>query len=154
MRNGIIIIKKPTGAVRKDVNRLIGSLSLTATSPRPLSVAQFRDLIAQKNVFLLAVVLKEGLEWQMIGFLTLYLVRIPSGIVGVTEDLLVDERYRKWGIGRALMEHAILLAEKKGARHLSLRTNPIRIEANKLYEQMGFHLMTTNFYRMNLPRKK
>ncbi len=89
----------------------------------------------------------------MIGFLAIYLVRIPSGLLAVVEDLIVDEPYRKRGVGRLLMEYAIDLAEKKGARHISLRTNPQRIAANKLYEQMGFRLMTTNFFRINLPRK-
>ncbi len=90
----------------------------------------------------------------MIGFVIIYFIRIASGFFAVAEDLVVDEPYRRWGIGRLLMEYGIEMAEKKHARHISLRTNPKRTDANKLYRQMGFKQMPTNFFRINLPRKK
>ena len=90
----------------------------------------------------------------IIGFLVIYCVRIPSGLLAVAENFIVNEIYHTWGVGRSLMEYGIECAERKGARHLSLWTNPQRIEANKLYPQMGFHVMTTNFFRINLSRKK
>lgn len=150
----IKILTRATTVDVKDVNRLLSQLSLSNTPPRPLTYGQFTSLLKQKNVFFLVIMSSLGAKGRIIGFIIIYLVRIPSGLLAVAEDLIIDKPYRKWGVGRILMEHAIDLAEKKGARHISLRTNPQRIEANKLYEQMGFHLMPTNFFRINLPRKK
>ena len=150
----ITILKKPTPRMLAQLNHLIADLSLTNVPPRPLTYRALQELLRQKNVFLIIARVSAGKKDTIIGFLTVYVVRIPTGIIAVSEDLLVDARYRKWGIGRLLMEYAVEYAEKKGARHISLRTNPKRIEANKLYEQLGFHRMTTNFFRMNLPRIK
>lgn len=150
----IAIIKKPTPRALKEVNHLLSQLSLTRVSPAPMTLTQWKALLFQKNVFFLAAMSSRSAQGKMIGFLVIYFVRIPSGLLAIAEDLVVDEPYRKWGTGRVLMEYGIGLAEKKKARHLSLRTNPKRIQANKLYPQMGFHLMTTNFFRMNLPREK
>lgn len=153
MRIPIIILKKPTPHVRKEINGLIAGLSLTATPPSPLTLMQLKELLGQKNVFILAAYEAEGKQKKMIGFLTVSLIRIPSGITAMADDFLIYDSYRKWGVGRMLMEYALDLAEKKGARHLTLRTSPKRTEANELYKKMGFQLQITNVYRMNLPRK-
>lgn len=150
----IKILKRTTPKILHQVNHLLSQLSLTNIPPAPLTHGQFKFLLGQPQVFFLTALSSTDAKAVMIGFLVVYLVRIPSGLLAVAEDLIIDEPYRKWGVGRLLMEYAIDLAEKKGARHISLRTNPQRIEANKLYEQMGFHLLTTNFFRINLPRKK
>lgn len=149
----IKILKRITPKVLQKVNHLLSQLSLTAAAPTPLTYGQFKSLLGQPQVFFLTAMSSTDAKATIIGFLMVYLVRIPSGLLAVAEDLIIDEPYRKWGVGRLLMEYSIDLAEKKGARHISLRTNPQRIEANKLYEQMGFHLVTTNFFRINLPRK-
>ena len=155
MRDLIIAkIKKANPTILREVNRLAAGMALTKTLPPPLTLMQLRELIAQTNVVMLGASSGRGKSKKIIGFLTVYLVRIPTGLLAVAEDLLVDGPYRKWGVGRLLMEQAINLAEKKSARHISLRTNPIRTEANRLYQQMGFQLMTTNYFRINLPRKK
>lgn len=154
MQIPIVILKKAAPDILKDVNRLIAGLSLTATRPAPLSRARFRDLLAQKKFFVLAAYDSSGKKKKIIGFLTVYLVRIPSGLTAVAEDFLVLEPFRKWGVGRMLMERALEIAEKKGARHLNLSTNPVRKEANELYKRMGFNLKKVNMYRMNLPRNQ
>lgn len=150
----VTILKKATADNLKEVNHLLSGLSLTGTPPRPLTIALLHRLIGQKNTFLLIAKSPEKTNKKIIGFVTIYIVRIPSGVIATVEDLLVDESYRRQGVGRLLMEYAISLAEKKSARHISLRTSPQRIAANKFYERMGFHLMATNFFRINLPRKK
>ena len=90
------------------------------------------------------------IEKKAIGILNLYFIRLPSGLMAVIEDLVIDEPYRRWGVGPLLVKKAIEMAKARKARHISLRTNPKRVEANKLYLAMGFHRMETNFYRINL----
>ncbi|MDP3800078.1 MAG: GNAT family N-acetyltransferase [bacterium] len=147
MNLNIQILKKPTPQALKNVNFLMRQISLTKIPPKPLSTALFKDIINQDGVNFITVSKSDG---EIVAILILYFVRIPSGLTAILEDLIVDEKYHKWGIGRLLVEKAIEIAKNKKARHLSLRTNPIREEANKLYQAMGFNIMKTNFYRLNL----
>jgi len=146
----IKILKKATADLLEAVNRLMGQMSLSRTRPKPLTPAILTLLLAQENVYFLAAVADYKGKEKIVGALTIYFVRIPSGLTCVAEDLIIDEPYRKWGIGRILMERGIELAKAKRSRHISLRTNPKRLEANKLYQALGFKRMETNFYRINL----
>src|SRR3990172_6082137 len=75
---------------------------------------------------------------KIVGALTLAVYRVPTGIRSVIEDVIVDSSARGQGIGEALMKRAIDVAREKGARNISLTSNPIREAANKLYLRVGF----------------
>ncbi|HWA98841.1 MAG TPA: GNAT family N-acetyltransferase [Pirellulales bacterium] len=49
--------------------------------------------------------------------------------------VLVDERFRRQGIGRRLVEHALRLADEAGIETLALDATPL---GRPLYEQLGF----------------
>ena len=146
----IKVLKKPNAAALKAVNRMMAQMSLSPTPAKPTSPKLFLEMLSQKNYsFLLAEAdLTSGKD--IVGILILYFVRVPSGPMAILEDLVIDEKYRGWGVGALLVKEAIEMAKKRKARHISLRTNPKRIEANKMYLSMGFHKMETNFYRINL----
>ena len=142
----IKILKKPTNAALESLNHLMSQMSLGPVPPKKISSKEFKELLAQKELnFLVAEAGKKA-----IGILNLYFIRLPSGLMAVIEDLVIDEPYRRWGVGPLLVKKAIEMAKARKARHISLRTNPKRVEANKLYLAMGFHRMETNFYRINL----
>lgn len=149
----IKIINTPTLRVVKEINHLLAQLSLTAIPPRPLTLRQLRTIIKQPNTLFISAYSDNRKNGKMIGFVFMYLIQIPSGLVAVFEDLIVDGPYRKWGVGRLLLEKGIAYAKKKMASYLILRTNPKRVEANKLYPQMGFTLAPTNVFRINFPRE-
>jgi ribosomal protein S18 acetylase RimI-like enzyme len=86
----------------------------------------------------------------ILGALTLTVYRVPTGIRSIIEDVIVDQRARGQGIGKALMERGIELARQKGAANISLTSNPMRTSANELYLQMGFNRRETNSYQMKL----
>jgi ribosomal protein S18 acetylase RimI-like enzyme len=88
---------------------------------------------------------------SIVGTLTLVAFRIPTGVGAWIEDVVVDERARRKGVGEALMTAAIRLAEQSGARHLNLSSRPDREAANRLYRRLGFDLRETNVYRLMLP---
>lgn len=143
------ILKEANKKVLKEINILIAQLSLTGIPPKPLDFSELKRMLDQKDFYTLVVRDRD----QVVAFVILYLTQLPTGLIAEAEDLIVDEKYRQWGVGPALINKAAEMAEKSGAKHLSLRTNQKRIEANKMYQEIGFFKMETNFYRINLPRK-
>ena len=89
-------------------------------------------------------------EGSIRGILCLTIYRVPTGLRSIIEDVIVDEKLRRQGIGEALMRYAIELARQAGADGVSLTSNPQRDAANKLYQAMGFVLRKTNpyFYKL------
>ncbi len=87
---------------------------------------------------------------EIVGALTLVVYRMPTGIRSVIEDVVVDESLRGQGIGEALMRYAIDQARERGARNISLTSNPAREAANRLYLRVGFEKRKTNIYQFKL----
>jgi ribosomal protein S18 acetylase RimI-like enzyme len=87
---------------------------------------------------------------KIVGALTLAIYRVPTGIRSIIEDVVVDHSARGRGIGQALMKHSIDLARAKGARSITLTSNPLREAANRMYISMGFEKRETNAYQLKL----
>lgn len=87
---------------------------------------------------------------HIVALLSLTIYRVPTGLRSIVEDVVVDEKMRRRGIGEALVRHAIDLAREAGANGVGLTSNPQREAANQLYLSMGFELRRTNpyFYRL------
>ena len=84
---------------------------------------------------------------EIAGMLTVCAYDVPSGTKMWIEDVVVDESHRGKGYGKALMEYALDYAKSKGAVTIDLTSRPSRIEANRLYQKLGFVLRETNVYR-------
>src|SRR5512133_856847 len=86
----------------------------------------------------------------IVGVLSLTIYRVPTGLRSIVEDVVVDEKMRRRGIGEALVRHAIDIARDDGANGVALTSNPQREAANQLYHSMGFERRTTNpyFYKL------
>lgn len=87
---------------------------------------------------------------QLIGAATLVLVYAPTGIHARLEDVVVDEGFRRQGVGEALTREVLRLAREAGANYLALTSNPRREAANRLYQRLGFKRWETNLYRFEL----
>lgn len=83
---------------------------------------------------------------EIIATLCLNIYRVPTGVRSIVEDLVVDERMRRQGVGESLVRRAIDLARSAGASGVSLTSRPDREAANRLYLEMGFELRNTNAY--------
>ena len=82
--------------------------------------------------------------------MTLVLFRIPTGVRAWKEDVVVDIEARGMGIGQALNEYAIQMAEQAGAKTIDLTSRPSREAANRLYQRLGFVARETNIYRYTI----
>lgn len=84
---------------------------------------------------------------EIVGTLTLVVYRLMTGTKAWIEDVVVDTAMRGRGIGKLLTQHAIGYATGSGIAKIDLTSSPSRIEANALYQRIGFVKRETNVYR-------
>jgi ribosomal protein S18 acetylase RimI-like enzyme len=137
------IVDEANDEVVDALNQLLPQLSSTATA---LTLTQLRDLVESPSTTLF-VARNEG---TLVGTLTLAVFRIPTGLRGWIEDVVVDESARGTGVGESLTLAAIDEAKRRGIRSLDLTTRPTRDAANRLYSRLGFERRETNVYRFSL----
>lgn len=137
------VVRGATDEVVEAVSRLLPQLSRSADVPDRESVA--RLLCSDANTLLLARV-----EGRAVGMLTLIMFPLPSGLRGRIEDVVVDEAARGHGVGVALTEEALRLAEAAGVRTVDLTSRPSRQAANRLYERLGFQARDSKVYRFGV----
>ena len=65
------------------------------------------------------------------------------------ESVVVSSRCRGKGFGRELMSALVEAAKGFKAHHIQLTSNPARVAANRLYQELGFVRYETNCYKMN-----
>ena len=87
---------------------------------------------------------------KVIGLTVLSETWKPTAYAGTIEDMIVDEKYRGQGIGKKMLFLAIRKARKLKMTYLNLTTNASRIEANSLYQKIGFKVRETNAYKLDL----
>ena len=64
------------------------------------------------------------------------------------ESVVVSSKYRGRGYGKELMAAMIDMAKKLNVHHIQLTSNPKRVAANRLYQDLGFERYETNCYKM------
>ncbi|OGG63004.1 hypothetical protein A3C21_03140 [Candidatus Kaiserbacteria bacterium RIFCSPHIGHO2_02_FULL_59_21] len=125
----------------------IGALvRLLSSRLKGCSPALLRKILASPETELW--VGKEGKTIAAMG--TLALVLRPEGIAARIEDVVVDPRYQRQGLGEAISEKLIERAKARGAAWINLSSRSDRVAANKLYQKLGFILHDTNVYELKL----
>ena len=93
-----------------------------------------------------AVYVAERSDGRVIGWVQ---VRVRQLVVAdqqaEIEGLVVDEGYRRCGVGRLLMERAERWARAKGCGVVHLRSNVVRKEAHSFYEGIGYSNVKTQW---------
>ena len=90
-------------------------------------------------------------DGRIIGTTGMHWHRLLTGVKGMIDDVVVDEDYRKQGIGRAMTLHLLNLAREKNIFRLSLTNNPKKHPgANILYLSLGFKVYKTDVYRLTI----
>ncbi len=135
-------ITEVTADVIEAMGRLVPQLSRSAPVPREDELA---EIVASAATLLLAARTPE--DGRIVGFLTLAVFRIPTGVRAWIEDVVVDEAVRGRGVGEALTREAVLRAVAGGARTVDLTSRPSREAANRLYRRVGFVERETNVFR-------
>jgi ribosomal protein S18 acetylase RimI-like enzyme len=136
-------IQQADEAVLTSVNRLLPQLSKSA---KLIDIKQLNRLTESECTRLYFA--KEGTE--VLGMLSLVVFPIPTGIKAWIEDVVVDERARGKGVGKALMKKALAEAVNLGTKSIDLTSRPSRETANKLYQSIGYQERETNVYRYKI----
>ncbi len=139
----IFQVTEVTPTLIKAFQRLIPQLNPASRVPNQ---AELQEVIDSKNTFLFAGTEND----EIVGTISLVVYKIPTGNKAWIEDVIVDETMRGKGYGRKLMLHAIEFAKSRGISKINLTSNPTRIAANKMYQQLGFEQYITNMYRLEV----
>jgi ribosomal protein S18 acetylase RimI-like enzyme len=83
-----------------------------------------------------------------LGFIQLYpsFSSVAMNKIWILNDLYVDEAARRRGVARKLMESAKKLALETGAIELTLETTIDNVNAQRLYEAIGYKKDEEHFY--------
>ena len=126
------------------VNRLLPQLSASA---KAISINRLQELTESDSTKLFIGTDQSG---EILGMLSLIVMKIPTGNKAWIEDVVVDESARGRGIGRELMNHAHEEAKKHGVKSIDLTSRPSRESANELYQSLGYEIRQTNVYRYKI----
>ena len=139
-------VSEVTEELQDVLQRLVPQLGVHKIPP---TLEELDELIKSESSTLLAARFPDE-DGAIAGILSLIIYRVPTGLRSIIEDLVVDEKLRRQGIGEALIRYAIELARGAGADGLSLTSNSQREAANHLYQSLGFELRKTNpyFYKL------
>jgi ribosomal protein S18 acetylase RimI-like enzyme len=140
MRVEVQAVHQVTDELVAAVGRLLPQLSGSAAA---LNADELTRIIGHQAISLLVARGEHGI----VGMLTLVTYPLPSGLRARIEDVVVDRDARGHGVGTALTMAALDLARQQGARSIDLTSRASRVEANRLYQQLGFQLRDSNVYR-------
>jgi len=143
----IEVLKKPSRQDLKDINRLIPQI---ADRPHLLTMRELKQVVLQDSCRLIVARMKQEEKNRIVGMSAVSLVYVPTGLITMIEDVVVDKDARGLGLGKKLTKKMISVAVKKRAKHISLTTHPTRKAANAMYKKLGFFKKKTNYYRINL----
>ena len=88
---------------------------------------------------------------EVVGFASLIIYYLPTlGKMGEIEDVVVAEKCRGRGFGREIMNELIELAKEKKLKKLQLTSSPKREVARALYKSLGFELIDTGVFILNI----
>lgn len=135
-------VSEVTEELQEALQRLIPQLGVHKIPP---TFEELHELIKSESTTLLAARVPNE-NGAIAGILSLIVYRVPTGLRSIIEDVVVDEKLRRRGVGEALIRYAIKLAREAGAGGLSLTSNSQREAANQLYQSLGFELRKTNPY--------
>lgn len=123
-----------------DIDSLMHELSATSFCNEHL----LADALDDVNVHVY-VIRDEG---HIVATGTLCIKHTLEFTIADVESVVVSSKCRGRGYGKELMTAMIEAAKRMNVHHLQLTSNPARVAANRLYQNMGFVRYETNCYKM------
>jgi len=89
-------------------------------------------------------------EGQVVGMVTVCVFTTLTGKKAYLDHLVVARDWRRRGVARHLMRHAINIALTAGASRLDLTASDKKAAARALYRSLGFQERETGSFRLPL----
>jgi len=137
-------LTEASSSVLQSINELLPQLS---SSAQVISMDRLSELVESDNTIIFLGTDDNG---QILGMLSLIVMKIPTGNKAWIEDVVVDQSARSKGMGKALMNHALKRAKKLAVKSVDLTSRPSRETANMLYQSLGYQIRETNVYRYKI----
>jgi ribosomal protein S18 acetylase RimI-like enzyme len=134
-------LTETSSSVLQSINALLPQLS---SSAQVISMDRLSELVESDNTLIFIGTDESG---QILGMLSLIVMKIPTGNKAWIEDVVVDQSARGKGMGKALMNHALEKAKELAVKSVDLTSRPSREKANMLYQSLGYQIRETNVYR-------
>jgi predicted N-acetyltransferase YhbS len=133
-------------ATKNDIPRILELYRQLSITTAPAEINQKPSLEDYRRVFarisavpgLELLVAEEG---KVVGSVVLFIAPnlshngLPWALV---ENVIVDQKYRRQGIGKLLMDYAIARAKEAGCYRIGLSSDKTRREAHQFYRALGF----------------
>ena len=126
----------------EDIDLLMHELSATSYCNETLLSNALND----ENVHVL-VIRDEG---HIVATGTLCIKHTLEFTIADIESVVVSSKCRGRGYGKELMNVMIDMAKNFNVHHIQLTSNPARVAANRLYQDLGFERYETNCYKLLL----
>lgn len=127
-----------------EIDVLMHELSATSFCDEELLEAALAD--ANTHVY----VIRNGGHIVATG--TLCVKHMLEFAIADIESVVVSSWCRGKGFGWELMSAMIDAAKDLGVHHIQLTSNPARVAANRLYQELGFERYETNCYKMKIAK--
>ena len=134
-------LTETSSSVLQSINELLPQLS---SSAQVISMDRLSELVESDNTIIFLGTDDSG---QILGMLSIIVMKIPTGNKAWIEDVVVDQSARGKGMGKALMNHALEKAKELAVKSVDLTYRPSREKANMLYKSLGYKIRETNVYR-------
>ena len=109
--------------------------------PNEISVDKMKAVLNRHKDNPYHIVLSAKIEGQLVGSLLAVLCEMLFGQCKsfmVVEDVVVDEAYRRNGVGAALMQHIEDYARKNNCSYIMLITDTDRVGSQQFYKSLGY----------------
>jgi len=126
-------------------------LQLAPSEPN-LNAEALQEMVSAKNTFLYIVREAQKTD-KIIAGCTLLVYTLLNAKHARIEDMVVDQAFRRQGIGRELMRFVLQKAAQEGACKVELTAHPERKAANRLYRRLGFKPRKPNVFVFELGQK-
>jgi GNAT superfamily N-acetyltransferase len=128
----------------------LAATNAEAERQRTLSLEHYRKAFGEISDYTGQELLVAEEAGEVIGSLVLIIVpNLSHGAKpwAIIENVIVDERYRRRGVGRLLMEYAVNRAREADCCRIGLMSNVVREESHQFYRDMGFEASAYGFRR-------
>lgn len=149
LANFMPVFKKLTAVDKKSLHRINYLLPQLSASSKKLLPADLKKIAKDKNTILF-VVQDRGI---IVGMGTVVFILTPVGLRARMEDVVIDEKYRRRGLGAKLIRQLIGEARNRKARWIEFTSRTDRMATNRFYRRLGFKRRDTNVYRLWLGKR-